>query len=116
MDEALRKVLGEIEARAISSQREMSIVKNAITSKQRQSRLFALTIHELESLPNSTPIYEGVGKMFLISDETDVMSRLERERKSVETDVIALEKKHEYLEKTFENARMHIQSAINRQG
>lgn len=53
----------EIESQAISAQREISVVKGAVTTKQRDIRLLELTTSEVKQLSKDTKIYEGVGKM-----------------------------------------------------
>lgn len=53
----------EIEARAIQSQQQLQIVTGQIGAKQRETRLLQLTSRELDTLPKSTKVYEGVGKM-----------------------------------------------------
>ena len=53
----------EIETKALQAQREIGVVKSAISAKQRDVRLLELTISEVESLPKNTGVYEGVGKM-----------------------------------------------------
>ncbi|ORY81594.1 Prefoldin [Protomyces lactucae-debilis] len=115
MEDQLRKVLSEIEARAVSSQRELTSVKQALVQKQRIAKTIQLTLAEIDSLPKDTPLYQGVGKMFMLADETTLQSRLKEEKKSTEDEAKALEKKHEYLLKTYENARQHIQAAMQRQ-
>ena len=53
----------EIETQAFQAQREISVVKTAISVKQRDARLLELTTGEVASLPEGTNVYEGVGKM-----------------------------------------------------
>ena len=53
----------EIESQAISAQRDISVVKGALTTKQRDIRLVELTTSEVKQLSKDTKIYEGVGKM-----------------------------------------------------
>jgi len=54
----------EIEARATFSQQQLQIVKSQMAAKQRDIRLLQLTSKELDTLPKSTKVYEGVGKMY----------------------------------------------------
>jgi len=54
----------EIEARAAFSQQQLQIVKSQMAAKQRDIRLLQLTSKELDTLPKSTKVYEGVGKMY----------------------------------------------------
>lgn len=53
----------EIESQAISAQRDISVVKGALSTKQRDIRLVELTTSEVKQLSKDTKIYEGVGKM-----------------------------------------------------
>jgi prefoldin subunit 1 len=55
----------EIETKAQLAQREINVVKTAVSSKQRDVRLLELTSVELKGLPADTRVYEGVGKMYV---------------------------------------------------
>ena len=57
------EVLFEIEAKSVQSSQQMTVVKAQIASKSRDARILQLTSNELSSLPEGTPVYEGVGKM-----------------------------------------------------
>ena len=59
----LIQVFQEIESKAISSQREINIVKTAIAAKQRDIRMLELTSTEVKQLSKDTNVYQGVGKM-----------------------------------------------------
>ena len=59
----LIQVFQEIESKAISSQREINIVKTAIAAKQRDIRMLELTSTEVKQLSKDTKVYQGVGKM-----------------------------------------------------
>lgn len=54
----------EIEAKAAFSQQQMGIVRSQLTSKQREKRMLELSNTELAALPESTAVYDGVGKMY----------------------------------------------------
>ena len=47
------------------AQREINVVKTAVSAKQRDVRLLQLTSTELNKLPAETKVYEGVGKMYV---------------------------------------------------
>lgn len=53
----------EIESQALSAQRQINIVKSAITAKQRDIRMLELTSTEVKQLSKDTKVYQGVGKM-----------------------------------------------------
>ena len=62
-NEKLRSLVQEIESQASSAQREINVVKTTMSAKQRDVRMLELTSNELDSLPDGTRVYEGVGKM-----------------------------------------------------
>jgi len=57
------QLVHEIESQALSAQREISLVKSAVSTKQRDIRMLELTSGEVNQLSKDTRIYEGVGKM-----------------------------------------------------
>lgn len=50
--------------------------------------------------------------MFVLSDLDTVTGRINDEKKGKEMEKMGVEKKLEYLEKTYANAKMHIQAAM----
>lgn len=57
------QVFQEIEANALSAQREINIVKTVVAAKQRDIRMLELTSTEVKQLSKDTKVYQGVGKM-----------------------------------------------------
>ncbi|KAI5808968.1 Prefoldin [Peziza echinospora] len=113
-NEALQKLLNEIESRAAQSQQQLHVVRAQIAQKQRDIRLNQLTISELDGLPGGTRVYEGVGKMFVLEDLKQVKKRLEKEKKDLGSDVTDLGKKLHYLETTFQKTQENIQAILQR--
>ncbi|KAF8417451.1 Prefoldin [Tirmania nivea] len=113
-NQALQKLLQEIEARATLSQQQLQVVRGQVATKQRDIRLNQLTIKELESLPKDTNVYEGVGKMFFSVPRDKVKSRLEGEVKALSSDVEDLNKKLHYLEMTFQKTQENINALLQR--
>ncbi|KAJ8061369.1 hypothetical protein OCU04_010425 [Sclerotinia nivalis] len=64
-NEALQKLVNEIQSQAIQAEQQISVVKSQISLKQREIRLLELTSTEVSTLPPNTNVYEGVGKMYL---------------------------------------------------
>merc|ERR1712025_198939 len=63
-NEALQKLIHEIESQALVAQQQIGLTKSQVASKQREQRLIKLTLGEVSSLPEDAVVYEGVGKMF----------------------------------------------------
>ncbi|KAI1935647.1 hypothetical protein LOZ58_002848 [Ophidiomyces ophidiicola] len=115
-NEALQKLVQEIEAQAIASQQQIGLVKSQITAKQRDMRLSELTSNELGQVPPNTNVYEGVGKMFVTTPIGDVKKRLSDEQKGLKTDLTNLEKRLHYLETTFKNSRAQMEQIFRSGG
>lgn len=115
-NEALQKLVREIETQAIQAQQQISLVRTQLGSKQREMRLAQLTKSELSSLPPETPIYEGVGKMFVSVPAPAMKDKLDSQMKEIETDVEGLGKKLHYLETTAKNSQNHIEAMLRRGG
>ncbi|TVY51547.1 putative prefoldin subunit 1 [Lachnellula cervina] len=115
-NEALQKLVQEIETQAIQAQQQINTVKSQIGLKQREIRMLQLTSSEVSTLPSDTPVYEGVGKMFVFSPIAEVDKRLTTETLELKTDVENLGKKLLYLETTHKNSREHIDQIFNSGG
>nr|pir related to prefoldin subunit 1 [imported] - Neurospora crassa [Neurospora crassa] len=88
-NEALQK----IEAQSIAAQQQIGLVRTQQASKQREMRLAQLTRNELATLPETTAVYEGVGKMFVSVPVPALKDRLSTEMKEMETEVENLGKR-----------------------
>ena len=126
----------EIEAQALQSQREISVVRTAIVTKQREKRLLQLTTSEVHSLPQEINVYEGIGKMyvefndfyfrpthlprpthvpqrFVLKSVPHLQQRLFSETAELDTDIGNLNKKLHYLETTHRNSKQHITQILS---
>ncbi|CAK7225072.1 hypothetical protein SBRCBS47491_005767 [Sporothrix bragantina] len=115
-NEALQKLVREIETQAMQAQQQISIVRQQTASKQREMRMAQLTRSELGALPSSTNVYEGVGKMFVAEPIPSLNDKLGKQIKTLESDVEGLGKRLHYLETTAKNSQDHIKQILNRGG
>ncbi|KAI8956982.1 hypothetical protein F5Y11DRAFT_353046 [Daldinia sp. FL1419] len=107
-NEALQKLLREVETQAIAAQQQISLVRTQQMSKQRELRMAQLTRSEISSLPADTNVYEGVGKMFVAMPVADMKGKLEGQIKEVEGEVDGLGKRLHYLEVSQKNSQDQI--------
>ncbi|KAK7529065.1 Prefoldin [Phyllosticta citriasiana] len=113
-NEALAKLLQEIEQKATFSQQQIGLVKAQITAKAREQRMLQLTTTEVDSLPKDTRVYEGVGKIsrFVLTPTREVKQRLAKEGEEIKSDTANLEKKLHYLETTLKNSRDNFEQLL----
>ncbi|KAI0188398.1 Prefoldin beta-like protein [Astrocystis sublimbata] len=107
-NEALQKLLREVETQAIASQQQIALTRTQQASKQREMRMAQLTRTELSTLPADTNVYEGVGKMFVSLPVADMKGKLETQIKEFEGDVETLGKRLHYLEVSQKNSKDQI--------
>ncbi|KAF4122382.1 prefoldin subunit 1 [Geosmithia morbida] len=111
-NEALQKLVHEIESQALAAQQQISVARGQMTSKQREQRLVKLTMSEMANLPEDTVVYEGVGKMFASLPVSSLREKLERQTQDLESEVDKLSKRLLYLETTQKNSREHIEQML----
>ncbi|KAL1663653.1 Prefoldin [Schizophyllum commune] len=112
-DETLRKILNQIQQRAVSSQRAYNFAQQQMAAKQRERRIVQLTIDELSQLDNDTKMYKGVGKMFLMTPRKEMESELKAQEKELGDDLNNLAKKSKFLEKQFNDASGQLRDIFN---
>ncbi|KAI6779087.1 uncharacterized protein J7T54_007542 [Emericellopsis cladophorae] len=121
-NEALQKLVHEIESQALVAQQQIGLTKSQVASKQREQRLIKLTLGEVSSLPDDTVIYEGVGKITTLPDADEqrfaslpvdsLREKLDVQGKDIEGEVEKLNKRLLYLETTQKNSREHIEQML----
>ncbi|KAI1327568.1 hypothetical protein F5Y16DRAFT_399349 [Xylariaceae sp. FL0255] len=107
-NEALQKLLREVETQALVAQQQIALVRTQQASKSREMRMAQLTRTEMASLPADTNVYEGVGKMFLSLPVSEMKGKLEKQIKDLEGDVDGLGKRLHYLEVSQKNSKDQI--------
>ncbi|KAJ5665941.1 uncharacterized protein N7477_008389 [Penicillium maclennaniae] len=99
-NEALQKLLQEIETRAMASQQQIGITKAQMTAKQREIRKLQLTSKELSGPALCDPVNK----------------RLARESSEAATEITNLEKKLHYHETTHKNSRENLEQILKSGG
>ncbi|KAI2487605.1 prefoldin protein [Pyrenophora tritici-repentis] len=111
-NEALQKVLQEISQKKAFAEQQLVIVKQQKAARTREGRMLQLTSSEVSSLPADTKVYEGVGKMFVCTPISDVQKRLKEESEALTKEMSNLEKKEDYLEKTYTNSKNSLEQVL----
>ncbi|KAK3337055.1 Prefoldin, partial [Cercophora scortea] len=105
----------EIESQAVAAQQQIGLVRTQLASRQREMRLAQLTRSEISTLPPDTPVYEGVGKMFVCLPVPELQTKLGGQMKDMEAEVESLGKRLHYLETTAKNSQEHIERMLKGQ-
>ncbi|KAH6961620.1 hypothetical protein HG530_012934 [Fusarium avenaceum] len=111
-NEALQKLVREIESQALVAQQQIGLARTQMNSKQREQRLVKLTLSEMASLPQDAVVYEGVGKMFVSLPVDSLRQKLDGQTQNLEGEVDKLSHRLLYLETTHKNSREHIEQML----
>ncbi|KAF2471994.1 Prefoldin [Lindgomyces ingoldianus] len=111
-NEALQKILREIGQKKAFAEQQLAIVRQQMAVKNRENRMLQLTASEVGSLPEDTKVYEGVGKMFVCTPIPEVQKRISFESDELKSDMSNLEKKQDYLEKTYQNSKQSLEQVL----
>ncbi|ALO69705.1 hypothetical protein CNL06295 [Cryptococcus deneoformans JEC21] len=114
-DDTLRKILLQIQTQAITSQKQLAVVKAQITSKEKERRILALQVKELGNVPGDGGMYKGVGKMFIEQPRQEINKENVEQEKQLAEDVQNLSKKAKYLEKQFDEANNQLKDIFHAQ-
>ncbi|WVQ84795.1 hypothetical protein IAT38_006952 [Cryptococcus sp. DSM 104549] len=120
-DDTLRKILVQIQNQAITSQKQLSVVRNQINSKEKERRILSLTVRELGAVPAGETesgggrMYKGVGKMFIQQPREDINKEHSDQEKALAEEIQNLTKKAKYLEKQFEEANSQLKDIFHSQ-
>ncbi|KAF4813936.1 Prefoldin subunit 1 [Colletotrichum fructicola] len=122
-NQALEKLIREIESQAIAAQQQIGQARTQMTAKQREMRMVRLTLDEVATLPPNSNVFEGVGKMYVEIEEEQEMNSADcaclgaekGQIKEKEGEVEKLGQKLHYLETTFKNSRQHIDQMLKAQ-
>ncbi|OWZ52848.1 prefoldin subunit 1 [Cryptococcus neoformans var. grubii Br795] len=111
-DDTLRKILLQIQTQAITSQKQLAVVRAQITSKEKERRILALQMKELGNVPGDGGMYKGVGKMFIEQPRQEINKENAEQEKQLAEDVQNLSKKAKYLEKQFDEANSQLKDIV----
>ncbi|CAG8481776.1 2639_t:CDS:2 [Diversispora eburnea] len=104
-DEALRKILFELQNRLVENTRQLNTVKSQVQLKEREKRLAEITKRELSSLENDTRTYKSV-------DIRDLTNELSNRVSKIDTDLITLDKSRKYLERNIDESSNGLREIV----
>lgn len=87
----IAKELQELQPQFLSIQREVEQLDAKLAGLARQKKRVALVENELTELPEATPTFQSVGKMFLRTTKSDNFAAMKTEARNVDDQVASLE-------------------------
>ncbi|XP_063301344.1 prefoldin subunit 1 isoform X2 [Pelobates fuscus] len=111
VDLELKKAFTELQAKVIDTQQKVKLADLQIEQLSRTKKHAQLTNLEIMHLSDTTPVYEGVGRMFVLQSKENIHTHLLNKQKIADKKIVELEKKS-YLERSVKDAEDNIREML----
>ncbi|XP_064208005.1 prefoldin subunit 1 [Anguilla rostrata] len=112
IDLELKKAFAELQAKMIDTQQKAKLADLQIEQLSRVKKHANLTNAEIATLPNTTRMYEGIGRMFILQSKDDINRQLIEKQKTADEKIKELEQKKTYLERSVKDAEDNIREML----
>ncbi|TRY97507.1 hypothetical protein DNTS_000313 [Danionella cerebrum] len=112
VDLELKKAFGELQAKMIDTQQKVKLADLQIEQLNRVKKHSNLTHAEIMALPDSTRMFEGAGRMFILQSKDEISNQLSDKQKTADEKIKELEQKKTYLERSVKDAEDNIREML----
>ncbi|XP_037126239.1 prefoldin subunit 1 isoform X1 [Syngnathus acus] len=112
VDLELKKAFSELQVKMIDTQQKVKLADLQIEQLTHVQKHANLTHAEINTLTDSTRMYEGVGRMFILQSKDDITQQLKVKQKTAEEKIKELEQKKVYLERSVKEAEDNIREML----
>ena len=109
----LKKAFEELQVKILSNRSQMKVITTQSDYLKRQIQHSKLTESEIQQLNEGVRMYEGIGRMFVLSDKTKTLTTLDKKAKECETKIANFEKSKEYLDKSLKDSENSLRELIS---
>lgn len=111
LDSSTSKEVIDLQQQFSATSKEYRMVQANIQRAQKSQRTDELTKVELEKMPQGTDakMYRGIGKMFMLTSRSDIMSHLDESIEKEGKEEKELTAKKDYLERRMKSQQQNIQ-------
>ncbi|KAM8897601.1 prefoldin subunit 1 [Spinachia spinachia] len=112
VDLELKKAFSELQVKMIDTQQKVKLADLQIDQLTRVQKLAKVTHKEISTLSDDTPLYEGVGRMFILQSKEEINDQLTDKQKTAQEKIKELEQKKVYLERSVKEAEDNIREML----
>lgn len=113
VDMELKKAFEELQMKILTNRSQMKGLTAQSDYLKRQIQHSKLTETEIAQLSENVRMYEGIGRMFVLSDKPKILSSLEQKTQQCEAKIATFEKNKEYLEKNLKDSENSLRELIS---
>ncbi|XP_034312615.1 prefoldin subunit 1-like [Crassostrea angulata] len=112
VDLELKKAFQELQVKMVTSTQQIKVSDAQIDQLKRSIKHSELVEHEIGALPDSTRLYEGVGRMFILQPHDSIKKNLANKKKGAEEKIKNLETSKSYLEKSIKESEDNLRELV----
>lgn len=112
-DEELRKAFSELQMKRMETSQLVAVAEGQRQALQRSIAHSQLTFKELSGLPETTPLYHSVGRMFLLASRDEVKETLVGSEKSAKDKITEIEKNMGHWEKSLKEQEDSLRELVS---
>uniref|UniRef100_A0A8C5R1F6 Prefoldin subunit 1 n=1 Tax=Leptobrachium leishanense TaxID=445787 RepID=A0A8C5R1F6_9ANUR len=102
----------ELQAKVMDTQQKVKLADLQIEQLNKTKKHARLTNLEITNLSDKTPMYEGVGRMFILQSKENICGQLLSKQKIADQKIDELEQKKSYLERSVKDAQDNIREML----
>jgi len=111
-DQELKKAFMELQGKMQETNQKLRIADVQVESLKKQIVHAQLTDKEIQSLGDSTRVYDSVGRMFLLTDIQQIRENLKAKVEKCNEKITSLQANKEYLERSMSESQNNLREMI----
>jgi len=112
VDIELKKAFTELQQKAVETSQKLRLADVQIDTLRRSKKRASFTERELSTLNAETPMYESVGRMFILTPSEEVKSNLKHRQDAADEKIKNLENNKAYLERNLKEAENNLREMV----
>ncbi|GBP53983.1 Prefoldin subunit 1 [Eumeta japonica] len=112
VDLELKKAFLELQSKMSETSKKIQVIDSQLGVLKKVTQHVDITQREISSLPAETKTYESVGRMFLLTDLSEVKDNLSKRESQLKSRTTELESSKQYLEKSLKESENNIREMV----
>uniref|UniRef100_A0A914XE50 Prefoldin subunit 1 n=1 Tax=Plectus sambesii TaxID=2011161 RepID=A0A914XE50_9BILA len=112
VDMQLKKAFQDLQVQMIETKQRLRQGELISDAQKSQIRVAEITKQELLTLPETTPTYQAVGRMFVRRSVTESVSAQDKRMSVAQEKIASIQKHREYLEKSMKDAEGNLRDMV----
>ncbi|XP_076236457.1 prefoldin subunit 1 [Calliopsis andreniformis] len=111
-DEDIRKAFSQHREKLMDTKQKMTQADIDIEVLKKSKQRAELTIKEISSYEETPRMYEAVGRIFILGNPDNIKANFEKQMKTAEEEIQAVENSKIYLQQTFKECENNLREMI----